>query len=246
MRAPVNRRDPSGTRKLEREEVARQREILRPYLNAMAEVAVGNDPRKAEVLERLSASMKDDLLASSDDWLRRAEEASIRVTDKVLNNMHTGIKLGPDAMVPREEVEALRMNIRTQVADLGDQGLKIVTEALTEGYQNGLGADQIAEIINKQGLESLEGRAERIVRTETMRVCDTVAKARYTAAGCDGYMSYPTDDDRLCEQCIRHATGGNGTKLKVYGLNESMALPWHPNCRCCRIPHFADQGEITI
>ena len=246
MRSPVNRRDPSGTRKIEREEIARQREILRPYLDAMAKVAVGSDPRKMETLERLSTAMKGDLLDASDDWVRRAEEATIRVSDRVLNNLHTGIKLGDAVTVPREEIEALRINIRTQVADLGDQGLKIVTQYLTEGYQLGQGVDEIADRINGEGLESLEGRAERIVRTETMRVCDTVAKARYTAAGCDGYMSYPTDDDRLCLQCLEHATGGNGTSLKVYGLDEPMALPWHPNCRCCRIPHFADQQEITI
>ena len=246
MRSPVNRRDPSGTRKIEREEIARQREILRPYLDAMARVAVGDDPDKMAKLERLGGALKEDLLDASDDWMRRAEEATIRVSDRVLNNLHTGIKLGNSVNVPREEIEALRINIRTQVADLGDQGLKIVTQYLTDGYQKGLGAEEIARRINKEGLESLEGRAERIVRTETMRVCDVVAKSRYQQAGCDGYLSFPTDDDRLCLQCLERATGGNGTSLKVYGLDEPMALPWHPNCRCCRIPHFADQQEITI
>ena len=244
-RSPVNRRDPSGTRKLERTEIDRQREILSLYIKGMAKVAVGDDPARMQKLDRLSQALKEDLLAASDDWLRQAEETTVRVSDSVLNNLHTGIKLG-NVRVPREEIEALRMNIRTQVADLGNQGLKVVTQYVTEGYQEGLSADAIARRINNEGLESLEGRAERIVRTETMRVCDVVAKARYQAAGCDGYMSFPTDDDRLCTTCLGYATGGSGTSLKVYGLDEPMALPWHPNCRCCRIPHFADQEAISI
>jgi hypothetical protein len=84
-----------------------------------------------------------------------------------------------------------------------------------------------------------------MVRTETMRVCDVISKNRYEAAGCDGYMSYPTDDDRLCTTCLQYATGGTGTRLKVYGLDEPMTLPWHPNCRCCRIPHF-EGVEVSI
>ena len=242
-RSPVNRRDPSGTRKIEREEIARQREILRQYIEAMAEVAVGNDPQRMQVLDRLDTALKQDLQASADDWLANAAEATVRTTDRVLNNLHTGIQLG-NVRIPAEEIEALRINIKTQVADLGSQGLSVVTRNLTEGYQAGLGMDQIRRnIVNE--LPSLEDRAERIVRTETMRVCDTVAKARYDAAGCDGYMSFPTDDDRLCVTCLGYATGG-GTTLKVYGLDEPMALPWHPNCRCCRIPHFPDQEAITI
>ena len=245
MRSPVNRRDPSGTKKIEREEIARQREIITRYTEAMADVAIGNDPKRAEILERLGESLKDDLEASSDDWMKNAAEATVRVSDRVLNNLHTGIVLGPSVQVPAEEVELLKANIRENVRSVGGDLLKDVTRITAEGYQQGLGADEITREIWKASDKQVS-HAETIVRTETMRVCDTVAKARYKAAGCDGYMSFPTDDDRTCLHCIRQATGGSGTELKVYGLDEPMALPWHPNCRCCRIPHFADQEAITI
>ena len=245
MRSPVNRRDPSGTKKIEREEIARQREIITRYTDAMADVAIGNDPKKVEILERLSESLKDDLEASSDDWMRNAAEATIRTSDRVLNNLHTGIRLGPSVQVPEEEVSLLKANIRENVRSVGGDLLKDVTRITAEGYQQGKGADEITREIWKASDHQVS-RAETIVRTETMRVCDTVAKARYKAAGCDGYMAFPTDDDRTCLHCIRQATGGSGTELKVYGLDEPMALPWHPNCRCCRIPHFADQEAITI
>lgn len=246
MRSPVNRRDPSGTRKIEREEIARQREIISRYTEAMAEIAVGDRPDKAQVLGRLSEGLKDDLSASADDWMANAEKATVRVTDKVLNNLNTGIVLGNAVRVPEEELRMLRANIRANVRSVGDDLLKDVTRITTEGYQKGWGADETAREILKAGKGQVS-HAETIVRTETMRVCDTVAKARYDAAGCDGYISFPTDDDRLCEKCVRYATGGTGsTTLKVYGLDEPMALPWHPNCRCCRIPHFEGQGAITI
>lgn len=245
MRSPVNRRDPSGTRKLEREEIARQREIIETYTRAMAETATGNDPDKLSILDRLTESLKDDLVASSDDWMNKAAETTVRVTDRVLNNLHTGIKLGPSVQVPEEEVKMLKANIRENVRSVGGDLLKDVTRITAEGYQKGLGADEITRQIDKAGQNQVR-HSETIVRTETMRVCDVVAKARYKAAGCDGYMSFPTDDDRTCLACIRYATGGSGTTLKVYGLNEPMALPWHPNCRCCRIPHFSDDEAITI
>lgn len=245
MRAPVNRRDPSGTRKIEREEIARQRDIIRRYNEVMADVATGDRPDKAEVLERLSASLKDDLEASASDWMRNAAETTVRVSDRVLNNLHTGIVLGPSVQVPAEEVQMLKANIISNVRSIGDDMLRDVTRITTEGYQAGLGADAIVREINK-ATDKQVSRAETIVRTETMRVCDVVAKERYKQAGCDGYMSYPTDDDRTCPKCIEKATGGNGVTLKVYGLNEPMALPWHPNCRCCRIPHFSDQEAIKI
>lgn len=245
MRSPVNRRDPSGTRKIEREEIARQREIISRYTRAMADVAVGNDPRRMEILDRLSESLKDDLTASSDDWMRNAAETTVRMSDRVLNNLHTGIKLGPSVQVPAEEVEMLKANIRENVRSVGGDLLKDVTRITAEGYQMGLGADEITRRIDRAGQNQVS-HAETIVRTETMRVCDVVRRARFIQAGCDGYLSYPTDDDRTCLTCIRLATGGSGTTLKVYGLDEPMALPWHPNCRCCRLPHFPDQEVITI
>lgn len=246
MRSPVNRRDPSGTRKLERQEIERQRDIIRRYNEVMADVATGDRPDKAEVLERLSAGLKDDLEASSEDWMRNAAETTVRVSDRVLNNLHTGITLGPSVQVPAEEVQMLKANIISNVRSIGDDLLKDVTRITAEGYQKGLGAEAVAREIRKAGDRQVS-HAETIVRTETMRVCDVVAKTRYKQAGCDGYMSFPTDDDRTCPKCIEKATGGTGsTTLKVYGLDEPMALPWHPNCRCCRIPHFADQQEITI
>ena len=243
-RSPVNRRDPTGTRKVEREEIARQREVIRLYGDAMARVAVGDDPRRTEILARLKDELGADLESTIDEWMERTEKATVENTDRIMHNLHTGIVLG-NAYVPREELDALRENIRLNVRSVPDELLKDVTRITVEGYQEGRGAAEMTRAI-LDATDMQVRHAETIVRTETLRVRDVFAKARYDASGCDGYMSYPTEDDRLCAHCIRKAVGNGGTTLKVYGLDEPMAIPWHPNCRCTRLPHYPDLGEVQI
>ena len=250
-RAPVNRRDPSGTRGVEHRTIQRMDAVIRTYTEAMARVASGVDEGRSVAVDtdreynlmRLHDAMADDLEAISEEWMEETKDAAIRTSDKVLHNMGKDIKLGNIA-VPREEATLLAIGIQTNVRTVADDLLKDVARIAAEGYQQGLGAEQIARNIEKDA-DTVRWNAKRMVRTETMRVCDVISKNRYEAAGCDGYMSYPTDDDRLCTTCLQYATGGTGTRLKVYGLDEPMTLPWHPNCRCCRIPHF-EGVEVSI
>lgn len=251
-RSPVNRRDPTGTRKVENRNIERMGAIIDTYAEAMARTATGveegvsvsSDTDRTYKLNRLHDAMVDDLQAVTGEWVEEAAEAAVDNTNRVLHNLHTGIKLG-DVPIPREEAGILALGIETNVRTVADDLLKDVARITAEGYQEGLGAEQIARNIRDEAL-TVKSNAERMVRTETMRIGDIVAKNRYEAAGCDGYLSYPTDDDRLCMTCLGYATGGSGTTLKVYGLDEPMALPWHPNCRCCRLPHFPDMEAISI
>ena len=251
-RSPVNRRDPSGTKKVERQTIERMGRLIDVYTEAMTRVATGEqeglsvaiDTDREYNIMRLRDAMEADLRIITDEWMQGTKEAAIRNTDRVLRNMHTGIELG-NIPIPREEATMLAVGIETNVRTVADDLLKDVSRITADGYQQGLGADQIARNIRDESL-TIKWNAKRMVRTETMRVCDVIAKQRYEAAGCDGYMSFPTEDDRLCTKCLGYATGGTGTTLKIYGLTEPMALPWHPNCRCCRIPHFPDQEAIQI
>lgn len=251
-RAPVNRRDPTGTRGIERRTIQRMGRVIDAYTEAMARVASGIDEGTSVAVDtdrtynlmRLKDSMTADLRVISEGWIKETEEAAVKTTDRVLNNLHTGIKLG-NVQVPIEEATMLAVGIETNVRTVAEDLLKDVSRIAAEGYQEGLGSQQIARNIAKEAL-TIKWNAERMVRTETMRVCDVISKTRYDAAGCDGFISFPTDDDRLCTKCLAMATGGSGRTLKVYGLNEPMSLPWHPNCRCCRIPHFPDDEVLTI
>lgn len=251
MRSPVNRHDPSGTSRIEREEMKRQAGIIRAYTEAMSRVATGaeegstprlDDQGRIDKLERLRDAMDEDLQASVDDWINNTAQASIDNAQKIVDRMHAGIELG-NVPIPREEISLMAVNIRTNVSTIPDSLFKDVTRIMTEAYQAGEATKTTAKRINDlYGIKRSD--SERIVRTETMRICDIVDKASFQAAGADGYMSYPTEDDRLCSHCLAMATGGSGNALKVYGLDEPMALPWHPNCRCVRLPHFADDTEV--
>ena len=85
-RSPVNRRDPTGTKRIEREEIARQREVIRAYGDAMARVATGDDPRRTEILERLKNELGADLESEVDEWMARTEQATVENTDRIMND----------------------------------------------------------------------------------------------------------------------------------------------------------------
>ena len=251
-RSPVNRRDPSGTRKVERRTIERMEAVIDVYAEAMARTASGIeegvsvkiDTDRPYKLQRMHDAMIEDLTVIAKEWAADTVDAATKNTDRIFNNLHAGIQLG-DVPLPREEATLLGLGLETNVVTVADELLADVARVASDGMQKGLGADEIARNIEKEGL-TVKWNAKRMVRTETMRICDVVAKNRYEQAGADGYMSYPTEDDRLCTKCLGYATGGSGRALKVYSLNEPMALPWHPNCRCMRLPHFPDTEAIEI
>ena len=184
-RSPVNRRDPSGTRGVERKTIERMDRVIDAYTEAMARVATGVDEGRSVAIDtdreynlmRLHDAMVDDMNAITKEWMEETRDAAIRTTDKVLNNLHVGIQLG-DIAVPREEASLLAVGLETNVRTVADDLLKDVARIAAEGYQQGLGADQIARNIEADG-NTVKWNAKRMVRTETMRVCDIIAKNRY-------------------------------------------------------------------
>lgn len=70
--------------------------------------------------------------------------------------------------------------------------------------------------------------ADRLVRTETMRVINDGQKQSFTANGyTHGYYIY-SDDDRNCEECERISKESRENPL----LLDTMDAVHHPNCRC--------------
>lgn len=70
--------------------------------------------------------------------------------------------------------------------------------------------------------------ADRLVRTETMRVINDGQKKAYINAGrTHGYYIF-SDDDRNCEECERIAKESRANPLPL----EEMEAVHHPNCRC--------------
>lgn len=134
-REPVNPRDPTGTRRIENREVRRVTNIVRAYRDALASVLEntedaptlmregfrGRKPGDGEgVLDRYCRAMRDQLDEGIDDHIRATQEASVRNADRALKNLGAGIQLG-GIIIPREETELLRANLRDNYANIVDK-----------------------------------------------------------------------------------------------------------------------------
>lgn len=251
-RSPVNRRDPSGTKRIEKDEIERQHFIIGQYMEAMRE-QIREHPldkeRNQEVCGRLVDAMSRDIEGATDDWIHNAEQAAIKNTDRVFKNLRVDIKLADQSYLTPGEAAELRRSVVNSVTRFDRPTAEIVADIIADGYLEGEGSDEITRRICNR-FDDTEGdlktNAERAVRTETMKICDKVNLARYEAAGVTRFYSYPTADDRCCPECISNATNGQpGGKLYLYTAGE-LTLPWHPNCRCCRLPYIEGDEVLTI
>ena len=71
--------------------------------------------------------------------------------------------------------------------------------------------------------------ADRLVRTECAHIQTQAARQRYQDAGITQMEVWVDEDERTCPICAKH----EGERVNV---NQTMPVPFHPNCRCCMIP----------
>ncbi|MEA5058058.1 MAG: phage minor head protein [Anaerotignum propionicum] len=84
--------------------------------------------------------------------------------------------------------------------------------------------------------------ADRLVRTETMRVINDGQKQSFTANGyTHGYYIY-SDDDRNCEECERISKESRENPQ----LLDAMDAVHHPNCRCTIRPVVPEKTLFEI
>lgn len=72
-------------------------------------------------------------------------------------------------------------------------------------------------------------RADTLVRTEMSHIQNQAAKKRYEDYGITQFQVWADKDERRCDICGK-------LHKKVYGINETVPIPAHPNCRCSIIP----------
>lgn len=104
---------------------------------------------------------------------------------------------------------------------------------------SGQSKDTAVKAIRKATNASFQN-ADRLVRTETMRVINAGQRQSYIAAGRTHGCYLMANDDRLCEYCKRLAIQ---TKLEPMQL-ELMDDSHHPNCRCTIKPIVNIRGGI--
>ena len=95
--------------------------------------------------------------------------------------------------------------------------------------------DAIKEMIQRTGQSFTN--ADRLIRTETMRVINAGQQNSYMAAGYTRGYYLVADDERLCDECLEWE---RRTKDNPMPLDEMESIH-HPNCRCTIIPVVEDK-----
>ena len=126
-------------------------------------------------------------------------------------------------------IRNLEVQTKTVLKGIDDTTTKWVTEQIVEGRKAGQPYEYIADQIRDVVPETYEGRAERIVRTETSRV---VGQAEHETAHRNGasHKQWVTVGG-ACPICLDNESQG------IIGINEIFSSgdymePAHPNCRC--------------
>jgi len=126
-------------------------------------------------------------------------------------------------VVDEETLNQLKNIQLDLVKGLSEDMKKQVAFQLRDGLLKGESPRQLAERIKKI-TDSMRNRAEKIARTETIRIFNTAAVDRYKKAGIKKWKWLAAMDERTCPICgPRHN--------KTFNITDDPP-PAHPNCRC--------------
>jgi len=130
----------------------------------------------------------------------------------------------------RDRFEALSRKI----ADKDD-----LRNTLTRMYSEGATPDQIRRAI-QPAVGNLKASAQRIARTETLRISEEAQRETYAQVGdlIVGIQVWATLDDRTRPE---HAER-NG---QVYPVDAAPMVPDEPNCRCFTSPVLRDEADLV-
>lgn len=106
--------------------------------------------------------------------------------------------------------------------------LKRLREGLTQSMILGEGVSKIAKRIN-DGINNAYLNAQRVARTEVMRVCYVAERQALEDNGIKKVQYSAFFDGRTCDKCKK-------LDGKIYTLGKELPLPRHPHCRCTYLP----------
>lgn len=115
-------------------------------------------------------------------------------------------------------------------SEFASKASAIVEMSLTQGW----GVGKAAGLMRRE-LGITKGKAEQIVRTESISALDSATRENYSRNGIDLVQRVATVDSRVCPYCAARA--GN-----VYPLDKAPAAI-HPNDRCYNMPFSRDWLE---
>ena len=163
------------------------------------------------------------------------EQAYIEAFEKTSNTMGNDVQWTLQNKYMMEE--AINANFKgkyfsDRVWDSKRKMINLLGREIQDIVASGKNKDEaVKAIMNSTG--TVFSNADRLIRTETMRVINDGQKNSYINNGYTEYKILVSEDERLCDEC------GNKDG-KVIGFSEAETgvnfPPFHPNCRCTIIP----------
>lgn len=232
-----------------------------PYENRVADaIREINGKQKEEVLKNLPNAIKSankainkDELFNSDEWIT----ATIDLNEPILADLYG--KEGKEAaallgiaeidILNPETREAIRRAVELMAEKYNKTTLDLLAEKLAEGQRQGLGIDELANLVSDIYEFSDKERAQRVARTETFRIANDATEQAWKQSGVVKSIKwYTAADERVCPYCrpmhgkvvsIDENFFNKGDTLEVPG-QPAMSFdyedvgnpPLHVNCRC--------------
>ena len=238
LEAVERRKEYGHTRDLLAEAMKKQvYEVLRSNLFEDIHAAIGS----AQKADRIT-SESDDL--EVEDAVRKhlkkvADQIGQEMTDFLILVFNMG---GQDFLnkhnIPatfdltsEEIVDGIKQVSKLVLAGVDDTTAQWVADQIKAGRADGLSNADIASNIRDAVPDTYEGRAERIVRTETARMVGSSENMAATNNGASHKYWVTVGDGAVCQICQDNEDAG------TIGLSESFPSgddqePAHPNCRC--------------
>lgn len=118
--------------------------------------------------------------------------------------------------------------------------VETVNQQITQMMARGAAPDKAIEAIAKQ-FNTTKSNAGRVVMTESAYFSSAAQKDCFNELDVEQYRVVGTLDTHTCEIC--GDLDGRVYKMSDYVIG-STAPPFHPWCRCCTAPYFADMEGI--
>ena len=167
-------------------------------------------------------------------WNRGAEFAN-----RQLKRYGITIEIPPHLSILENETLTHLKNMQLDlIKGLSEETKKALAFQLREGLIKGESIPKLTERV-KNVINDTKWKAERIARTESMRVFNTAAEDRYKKAGVRKYRILEAIDERTCRTCMLYHN-------KIYRFDDPSAPrpPFHPNCRGTIVPVIVEDPEV--
>lgn len=140
-----------------------------------------------------------------------------------------------DVSIPLDATVSAAAQARGYLRRHGERFAETSAEIVAQGILEGRPTDAMIKDMRTR-LSITRGRAETIVRTESLRAYNEASNLYYAQNNITYTLWYATSDDRTCPLCAPRA----GT---VYKRAEVRA-PAHPRCRCYLAPWDPDIASM--